>query len=473
MDHATTRQAVIDAAAGYFLPRLLACEDFDRFEEAVRADARAFMAKAVSSCLESFDRLVRSHAPRSWAVHEVKARTIVTLVGAVTYRRAVFLDEFGRRRTLADELLGVPPRSRLSAGAFLWIVGRAAEESYRKTARAFLEETGCRVSHVTVMNCVRAEGALLAQAPAPPGPKISQDTLFLEVDGLWVHLQSEKHREEALPRFLYEQARKTASFELKMAAAYAGKREAAPGRRERGGTVLACCKGGADEFWDRVYAMIDAAYEIDDLERLWIGADGGAWCGPERIEEALPGPVEVSRSLDPFHIMQKIWRAFPEGPRRDWAVNLAVRRKAGQLARMCERAAPKAADPRRRERIRELGVYMGNNARAVTFPRPSMGTMEGTNAHVGAARLKGQGRSWSRAGAEAMCLVRCALATGRPLVAPRKNALFAEKERKAALASGPRSAGEVPRASGSGYLPPHSASTRSMKTAAGFRARTC
>lgn len=41
-----------------------------------------------------------------------------------------------------------------------------------------------------------------------------------------------------------------------------------------------------------------------------------------------------------------------------------------------------------------------------------MGTMEGTNAHVGVARLKGQGHSWSRAGAEAMCLARCALATG-------------------------------------------------------------
>lgn len=473
MDHAITRPAVIDAATGYFLPKLLACEDFDRFEDIVQADARTIMSTAMSRCIESFDRLVRRHVPHSWSVHEVKARSIVTLLGAVSYRRTVFLDEFGRRRTLADELLGIPRRSRLSAGAFLWIVRRASEQSYRKTARAFGEASGCAISHVTVMNCVHAEGRLLRQPSPPSGPKISQDTLFLEVDGLWVHLQAEEHRERALPRFLYEQARKTASFELKMAAAYAGKRKVAPGRHERGGLVLTCCEGDADEFWERTLSMIEDTYEIEDVGKLWLGADGGGWCGPGRIEAELPKTTDLSCSLDPFHIMQKIWRAFPEGPRRDWAVDLAVRRKAGQLVRMCEKAAPKITDSKRRERVRELGRYMENNADAVAFPRPSMGTMEGTNAHVGAARLKGQGRSWSRTGAEAMCLIRCALKMGRPLIPPRKDALFTEKEQKAALAGGYKSSSEVPIKTGHGYLPPHLASTGTMKTAAGFRARSC
>lgn len=139
---------------------------------------------------------------------------------------------------------------------------------------------------------------------------------------------------------------------------------------------------------------------------------------------------------------------------------------------MCGRCAPKA-DARRREKIKELGSYIESNASAVVFPRPSMGTMEGTDAHVGAARLKGQGRSWSRAGAEAMCLVRCALATNRPLVPPDKGAFFTQGEREAALRGGARSAGEVPARAGRGYEPPHQARTASIKAAAGFRARTC
>lgn len=139
--------------------------------------------------IEAFDAELRLRRPRSRSVHERAERTLVTLLGEVRFSRTVFLDEFGRRRALADELLGILKRSRLSAGAFSWIVRLAAKESYRKTASAFAEATGCAISHVTVMNCVRAEGDLLRAASAPCGPKTSRETLFLEVDGLWVHVQ--------------------------------------------------------------------------------------------------------------------------------------------------------------------------------------------------------------------------------------------------------------------------------------------
>ena len=52
--------------------------------------------------------------------------------------------------------------------------------------------------------------------------------------------------------------------------------------------------------------------------------------------------------------------------------------------------------------MRDLRKYMLNNAGSVVFPKETMGTMEGTNAHVGAARMKGRGMPWSRKGAEAM-----------------------------------------------------------------------
>lgn len=473
MDNAITQQALVDTLARYFLPKLLSCEDLDCFEGIVQADIRTLASRAMIQCLESFDHLVKNHVPRSWSVHEIKARTIITLVGTLKYHRTIFLDEYGRRRALTDELLGIPKYTRLSAGAFLWLVKYASEQSYRKTARAFGEMSGVAISHITVMNCVHKEGALLRDSVCPSGKKISQDTLFLEVDGLWVHLQAEKHRECALPRFLYEQAKKTTSFELKMAAVYAGKKKVAPGRYERGGLVITCSKEKADKFWDDVIKMIGETYELSDIENLWLGADGGNWCGPERIEPYLHEKTQISCSLDPFHIMQKICKAFPEGNRRDWAVNLAIRTKATQLAQMCERIAPKITDGRHCERVHDLETYMKNNATAVIFPKPSMGTIEGTNAHVGAARLKGQGRSWSRTGAEAMCLVRCALKMGKPLIPPQKDALFSATEQQAILRSCAKSASEIPKSSGHGYQPPHCASTSKMKTNAGFRACVC
>ena len=428
----TTRAEAVRALCAHYMPELARIEDFESFESLVASDGKSLLAVMVAACLAEFDGSLRESVPRSWSAHHRAKRKLATLVGPVEFERTVFVDEFGRRRALLDELLSIPPRSRLSPGAFLWLVRRAAEESYRKTAAAFLEETGGRVSHVGVMGCVRRAAELLRHREPPASGRISQQTLFLEVDGLWVHLQSREHRKHALPRFLYEQARRAASFELKLAALYAGKTAVAPGRYERDGLRLTCADLPPKGFWDEAWAMLSAEYDPADVETLWVGADGGKWCGPGRIAELVPESCLVRGSLDPFHVMQKICRAFPEGPRREWAAGLARRGRALQLARMCDRVLPKVKDAKRRDRLRDLRKYMLNNAGSVVFPKLTMGTMEGTNAHVGADRMKGRGMSWSRKGAEAMCLVRCALAEGRPLVAPKFPAFFTKKEAKAA-----------------------------------------
>lgn len=284
----TTRAEAARALCAHYMPELLKMEDFEAFESLVFSDGKSLLAGMMSACLAGFDESLRGSMPRGWSAHHRAKRKLATLVGPVEFERTVFVDEFGRRRALLDELLSIPPRSRLSPGAFLWLVRRAAEESYRKTAAAFYEETGCRVSHVGVMGCVRRAAESLRRREPPASGRISQGTLFLEVDGLWVHLQSPEHRKHALPRFLYEQGRKAASFELKLAALYAGKKEVAPGRYERGGLRLTCADKPPQGFWDEVWAMLCAEYDPADVEALWVGADGGKWCGPERIAEMVP-----------------------------------------------------------------------------------------------------------------------------------------------------------------------------------------
>lgn len=69
-----------------------------------------------------------------------------------------------------------------------------------------------------------------------------------------------------------------------------------------------------------------------------------------------------------------------------------------------------------------------SNAVDIRFPKATMGTMEGTNFHVGARRRKNNATSWSRAEAEAMCLFRAAIITGRELLKPDKGQLFTARE---------------------------------------------
>ena len=453
-------ERVADVAADCFYGELLKTEDLEAFELVVATDMRLLASMVLRRCIERFDSELVDRMPRGWSVHEHAKRTLVTLVGAVTFERTIFLDELGRRRAWADELLGIPPRARLSACAFLWVASHAAELSYRKTASEFAALTSAPISHVTVMNVVHREGALLKESGgefAREGGKVSQDVLFVESDGLWVHLQEREHRDEALPRFLYEQARKTKSFELKIAALYAGKAKVAPGRYERGRLCLTCLDGDADAFWERAWRMLVENYEEEDVERIAVGGDGAEWCGPERVEARAAAGCVVDYTLDFFHVMKKVTRAFPDegSPKREWAVNLAVRGKGKQLARMCGRVAAKMKAGKARDKVADLAAYIANHLGGVRPPKRELGTMEGTNAHVGAARLKGQGRSWSRAGAEAMCLIRCAIITGRALVAPPVGQWFDERELAAGEASLPKSASQVPESSGKGWEPPH------------------
>jgi hypothetical protein len=463
MSNPTISKRLSDAAARCFYDGLLGTEDLGAFEALVAGGARALGAGVLRACLERFDSDLRLRPPRGWSARGRESRALVTLLGEVSFERTVFCDEHGRRRLLLDELLGIPPRSRLSPCAFLWVASHAAELSYRKTAAEFAALSGARISHVTVMNVVHREGALLRESGAEfsrgGGARVSQDVLFVESDGLWVHLQEARHRKEALPRFLYEQARKTKSFELKIAALYAGKAEVAPGRLERGGLCLTCLDDGADAFWERAWRMLAENYEEGDVERIAVGGDGAGWCGPERVEAMAPAGCAVDHTLDSFHLMQKVARAFPrEGsPEREWAVNLAVRGKGGRLSEMCRRVAASMRPGRARDKVEELASYAAANAASIRPPSRELGTMEGTNAHVGAARLKGQGRSWSRRGAESMCLIRCALTTGRPLVAPPARVWFTAAEAAAAEASLPRSSSQVPQAEGAGWEPPHRA----------------
>lgn len=446
------------ALADLFAPMLAATEDLDSFEGALSSGIRTLAASAMAASMERFDRSLRRQVPPGWRPHEVAPRTLVTLVGEVTYRRTVYVDAHGCRRAWADELLGIRPRARLSACAFLWLARRSAEVSYRKAAAQFEAMSGARVSHVTAMRCAREEGRLLLAAE-PEGPRLSCEGVRVEVDGLWVALQASSHRDAALPRFLYEQARRRSSAELKVASAYAAKAPAGNGRKRRVALSLVASAEEPGAFFARVAAQMAASFDLDDVRRVHYGADGGAWCGPERLASLLPPHARILFRLDPFHVMQAICRAFPEGRAREWARHLALKGKGAALSRMAERVAARAAGPRR-ERLRCLASYARRFASAIGTRAAPMGTAESTNALI-AARMKGRGMAWSREGAEAMCALRCAVCSGRALIAPAKGAWLTERERAARGCSW--SAACVPYASGSGWEGPRS--TRQLRRA--------
>ena len=426
----TTFAALVSVAADYFFIALKATEDFDSFLRAVRDGMREAAAAAVAECIERFDREAAAQIPRSWELKDRPSRTVVTMLGKVTYARSRYRDEHGRNRYPTDEILGIPKRKRLTADAFLWLAARAARASFRQTARDFLDVSGVKVSAMCPWRAVQQEGPLIAaDLEAAPSRNISQADVFAECDGIYIALQAPERRAEAIERFLADQARERKSVELKAGCIYAGKREEGK-RGVRGNVALFATVGTAEEMRAGMRATIAADYDVADIERVHYSSDGGGWCVNSGLDD-VGGAFE--QGLDLYHVMKHVHRAFPEGAGREHLVSLALKRRPEAFVEAIDRMAPQVKEAKRREKMRECRDYVANHADLLRGGG-SLGTMEATNAYVWAKRMKSFGCSWSRRGAANMALVLCRVCANRPLVAPPKDALFtaAEKAREAA-----------------------------------------
>jgi hypothetical protein len=460
------------------LPHLVACEDLFEHLEYVDASSKEMRANALRRELQAFDDVLVKEVPRSWRFKEYRRRTIITLCGKITYMRRIYTEPSGVCHAYLDEILGIRTRFRLAPDAFLWIARTAAEISFRKTARAFLERTGAKISHWLVMSVVHEEGGLIledayrrafgAAAGTPRDQLISSDRLYVEFDGIHIPLQKTTHGPRKL-RWEYERGRAKRSFELKVAVFYAGK----DSRRRRGHPVHFCLDDEPASFWPLLDAKMASVYDMADVERLRIGSDAAGWCRNCDLD-VMASASEVTRCLDRFHVNREIRRAF--GGRTEAAghfISLAYARRTKRLMRDLQKVIDHARD---KGRYLALQSYLLSNIELIEAGAgPSMGTMEGSNAHVWAARMKVWGGAWSRKGAVCMAAIRARLASGEDLIRPKlDNVMYDDSQVRRRLRfeeSLIDGHWNVPKAEGRGYEPPRGSIVLTTHMAPGLYGR--
>jgi hypothetical protein len=505
-------------------PDLIATEDLGAHVEHCAVTATLIMRAALIKNLRRFDDGLKAQVPKDWRVVDRRKRTIITLLGEIAYHRRVYLDGYGCRRYLLDEVLGIAPRQRIEPAAFLWLVRKAADVSYRKAARAFGAMSGTPVTPQSVMRCVHRAGGLLESISPDTSGALSVPVLFAEFDGFWVHLQSEKKQRPALCRRTYKEQFMKKSAEMKVWVAYGGKE----GNRRLHALHWAS-DAGPEAFFGECLEHTGGAYDTDGIDYLVVGSDGASWCKAHGLDTALWGKAAVISTLDAYHMNQKLYRAFTdEADRSEYLGLLYAKDYKGLVSRLDGRMAAEP-DHERAEKRRELRSYIMNNldwlcgpslarhirerllcelpavfgdrgfcghlhgllegrrykrflevlgevagrcadglrhdyecfladaADAIAVIRRyapvGLGTMEGTNSKVYAARLKVWGCSWSRRGAIAMMRVRAAIASGTKLLAPSYDAWLTGKER-ARIEKWRGHPAHVPENAGKGYVPP-------------------
>jgi hypothetical protein len=456
-----TKQSIAEQIATFWLLQLTGCEDVQKHLAYVEESAKELKTEALRLELGRFDEMLAKEVPGTWRFKEYRRRTIITLAGKITYLRRIYQEPSGICHALLDEVLGIRTRFKLAPDAFLWIARCAADISFRKTAAAFFERTGVKISHWLVMAVVHEEGALLleesyrkafcAQVTHASEALISQEVLFVEFDGIHIPLQKTGH-EPLKKRWAYEQNRHRHTFELKCAVAYAGKDK----RGRRGCPVHFAADAPPAFFWPLLNARIASVYDTDDVSCVHSFSDAAAWCKQNELD-VMKTASEATHHIDRFHLNREIRRAF--GGKTGQAshfISLAYTRRTKRLMRDLQLVINHAKD---KSRYLCLQTYLTNNLDLIKAGiGPSAGTMEGTNAHVYAARLKVWGGAWSRRGASAMAAVRARLASGEDLIAPKiDNALLDDSQirRRLIFEEGQLSGKwNCAKSEGFGYVPP-------------------
>jgi hypothetical protein len=410
-DTAHLRSSLVDLC----LDHITLSEDFARAERSALEDMLAELASAMSEALEIYDAKLFADRPEGWRVKDVRPRTILTEFGEVAFTRRIYIDEFGDRRTYLDEILSLRPRKRLSPGAFEALALFGAEIPYERAARVLFRHCPHDVSAMTTMGVLRETGDLLEVEAArrrrdlfdhgllPVASRHSEE-LRIEADGIWVALQRARGR----------------GVEVKALCAYEGKDAG-----KRIGVVHHALVGGPKRFWEEGVASVAGHYSLASLKRCYTGSDGAKWCGS--LADHLHGP-EIVHKLDPWHVNRAIKSAFPEPQDAAPLFELLHAAMIGEmldvLSLRLDTGFGNAA------KTRGLITYIKNNRASIEAQAPSMGTMEGTHAHLYAARMKVWGGAWSVEGASDMARIRATMATGERLPMPARAQTFRDKDRR-------------------------------------------
>lgn len=253
----------------------------------------------IKDTFEKMDDFLRNSGRRKtyWYIVKKDPRTLTTTLGGLTFKRTLFKSKkTGKSCYLLDQILGLDPHDRLAEDAEARMLDEASQTSYRRGGEGVSITKDCGISKTAVMD--RLHRLSFPRMWEPQTEKKKVRFLYIEADEDHVALQYKEHKGD-----LTKNANGTKSNCLmtKLVYVHEGVEPDAPGSKRyylinpfffsRGDEM------SNDMFWDEVYQYVIDTYDIDSIEHIYLGADGGNWikAGYKRLNG-------VQYVLDEFHI---------------------------------------------------------------------------------------------------------------------------------------------------------------------------
>jgi len=357
--------------------------------------------QALGMGIKALDDRIAEKLPRGWQNVGTEERWIVSSIGALRYRRRVYLDENKQRRKPLDEILRVERYGRVSERVQEMGSSLACMGTYRLAASQLSWLIKTPISHSAVQRMVWTTGNRIADGEEAESRrvfesggqvesgKVKAPVLYGESDGVWVHLQREKHK----------------SAEVRVAILSTGRKQIGKDRYRLENKRCITAIGLNSELWqEQIVREAHLSYDLSQTQLLISGGDGNQWVRQsfDRLD------IQQEFVLDRFHLHRAARRAFQD---RAEAKHMVTRlRREGFAAVQDElRELIEQADGKKKDRLKDFYRYVYNNQdglldleiRRCTHAA-CLGGIEGNVDKLVVHRMKGRGCSWRLPGLRAM-----------------------------------------------------------------------
>ena len=371
----------------------------------------------IAETIESIDETYRNSAYRKerYVIERSNVpNTFTSTCGEIKYTRTYFeLKETGEYIFLADKACGITKNMRKSEDVVIEAIKHVVDSSYRLSGE-HATNTEDIISKQAIMKDVHSL-EIPALIPAVKKKKRVK-VIYINADEDHVSLQFNKKKGDLK---VLANGYKSNNIEPKLACIFDGiEKESKNSKRNRlvGKHYFSGVYKKSEDIWGEVLEYIDAVYDEEYLERIYIMGDGASWI---KLGVDILGS-KCKFVLDKFHLNQAIMRAIGHledsvSDARTAIYDAISFEDRDALCNVFDIAREWAKSDNKRELIRRTRVYINNHWEAIIRPNTDeyarMGcSAEGQVSHILSARLSSRPLGWSETGVAKMSKLRAYMA---------------------------------------------------------------
>lgn len=381
--------------------------DINTLEKAVLELARQMMEKAI----ETLEEELFKNKDDNLEVVRIIERTISTRVGNIKLKRRLYKDKrTGEAIILLDRKLGLRKKKRVSGEYLKLLVILASKMTYRQVEEVLDEAGFPHLSHTTIFNEVRNFGKreseklkhekeeIFTGGKVLKGEEKEVPLLFVEADGIMVGSQEEGERR----------------LEIKLGLTHEGWEYISPTKKRKRlkePQIVAGVYESTDDFYEELIYQISKKYNLEDT-LVVLNGDGASW-----IQKTSKDYFEnIIVQLDRYHIKRDIGLYFGREVADGLCRVLAEGRKQVFLdtleSLICMGETAENREMRRKlvKHFKKYEDHLLDYRYRIPIELRSgelhgMGAAESYVDKNVARRMKNQGMSWSKNGAEALARI--------------------------------------------------------------------